>query len=216
MRTLYILTLIVQTALGNSWEGCITEKQHLTEEGSALVIKDQETAVCLTIAIDEGNWANPTEYKRFSFAPQADDYSRFVVEDYITTKHTNVTTFASSQTALSFQRMYFDSLLGVFPYLTAIVDVVDGVVRGIAWDDACIFCGADKCEENTFNFKGLPAFPQESTKGCYIPLHVVWTGTDKNGDYLTSSSKRFSAFSPKQIRDQLKDALTKVKDEIAA
>lgn len=107
------------------------------------------------------------------------------------------------------------------------------MVRGIAWDDACIFCGADKCEENTFNFKGLPAFPQESTKGCYIPvdecekvankgntcdlqLHVVWTGTDKNGDYLTSSSKRFSAFSPKQIRDQLKDALTKVKDEIAA
>lgn len=79
------MTLIVQAALGNSWEGCITEKQKMEGEmgeiNSSLVIKDQETAVCLTIAIDEGDWANPTEYKRFSFAPQADDYSRFVVED---------------------------------------------------------------------------------------------------------------------------------------
>jgi len=106
-------------------------------------------------------------------------------------------------------------------------------VKGIAWDDACIFCGANECKENTFDFTGSPAFPQEATKGCFIPveqcaiipgtngrntcdlqLNVVWTGTDKDGDYLTSSSKRFSAFNPKQIRDMLKDTLNKVKNDI--
>lgn len=76
----------------------------------------------------------------------------------------------------------------------------------------------------------------EPTKGCFIPaeeciaegnvnngetenpcdlkLHVVWTGTDANGKYLTSSSKRFSAFNPKQVRDQLKDAFDKLKDSV--
>lgn len=76
----------------------------------------------------------------------------------------------------------------------------------------------------------------EPTKGCFIPaeeciaegnantgetenpcdlkLYVVWTGTDANGNYLTSSSKRFSAFNPKQVRDQLRDAFDKLKDTV--
>lgn len=41
--------------------------------------------------------------------------------------YTNVTAFASSQTSLSFQRKYYEKSVGVFPYLTAIIDVVDGV-----------------------------------------------------------------------------------------
>jgi hypothetical protein len=44
----------------------------------------------------------------------------------------NVTVFASSGQSLSFVRKYYDEGVGVFPYLTAIVDVQDGV------SDACI------------------------------------------------------------------------------
>lgn len=39
----------------------------------------------------------------------------------------DVTVFASSQKALSFLRKYYDSSYGVFPHLTAIIDVKDGV-----------------------------------------------------------------------------------------
>lgn len=30
---------------------------------------------------------------------------------------------------------------------------------------------------------------------CQLTVYVSWTGTDKNGNYLTSSSRRFSLFS---------------------
>jgi len=77
MRSLYIFALLIQTVLAN-WKGCITADEELS--GKVSVVKDKDTAVCLTVAIDAEDWANPTDYKRFSFAPQADDYSRFVVE----------------------------------------------------------------------------------------------------------------------------------------
>ena len=77
MRSLYIFALLIQTVLAN-WEGCITEKERST--GVSVVVKEKETAVCLTVAIDSDDWANPTDYRRFSFTPEADDYSRFVVD----------------------------------------------------------------------------------------------------------------------------------------
>ena len=104
-------------------------------------------------------------------------------------------------------------------------------MQGIAWDDACIFCSSKRCEENTFRFDGSPASLNEPTKGCYIPLadcdaihgnqgddcnlkiHVVWTGTDSEGNYLTSSNKRFSLFQPKQIQNFVRDGITSLVPE---
>jgi hypothetical protein len=180
------------------------------------------------------DWSDGANYKHYTFAPMSDDYSRFHIEGSwqdIKSDATikNVTVFASSGPSLSFLRKYYDEDFGVFPYLTAIIDVEDGVVKGIAWDDACIFCSKDRCLENTFGFDGEPAQPREPTRGCYITaaecvqlhadgrkdcdltLYVVWTGTDKKGEYLKSSSKRKSAFSSKQMKDQLKDGLSDLK-----
>lgn len=39
----------------------------------------------------------------------------------------DITVFTSSQKGLSFQRKYFDNRYGVFPHLTAIIDVKNGV-----------------------------------------------------------------------------------------
>jgi hypothetical protein len=99
----------------------------------------------------------------------------------------------------------------IFPYLTIIVDVVNGVVRGIAWDDACVFCEQSKCLPNTYNFDGTLASAEQAsqpTDGCYftkeacdgfqktgntvcdLNLHVVWTGTDIRGNVLMSSDSR--------------------------
>jgi hypothetical protein len=119
--------------------------------------------------------------------------------------------------------VYYDHDKGrVFPFLTAIIDVRAGVVAGIAWDNACVFCASDLCLENTFNFAGQIATNLEGqSKGCYlvksaceamkakggtecnIKLFVVWTGTDSKGEAFHSSANRFSAFPPGEIQDRI-------------
>ena len=129
--------------------------------------------------------------------------------------------------SLSFLRLYYDpNKKFVFPYLTAIIDVRDGIVQGIAWDNACVFCSSENCLENTFNFNGelTPDLAGQS-KGCYltkatcnslkeakdattgttcdVQLFVVWTGTDDQGNVFSSSGNRFSAFPPGRIQDRI-------------
>lgn len=58
----------------------------------------------------------------FAFIPTA--YEQLVRDDTISA---NITVFASSQTSLSFLRKFYDKEFGVFPYLTAIINVQDGV-----------------------------------------------------------------------------------------
>lgn len=143
----------------------------------------------------------------------------------------NITVGAASQTALSFLRLYYNvDLQVVYPYLTAIMDVRDGVVRGITWDNACVFCGGfgDECEENTYSFTGALQTQETSgqeTKACYEPvskcaeamqsddedakrlcditLYVAWSGTDVDGKALQSQSYRFSEFPVQSLTDRL-------------
>lgn len=150
-------------------------------------------------------------------------YNAIVRNNFFNKNATQI--FAASQSALSFQRRYYDTTTNsIFPYLTIIVDVVDGAIRGIAWDDACVFCKKDKCIPNTYNFDGTVASPEQAsqpTKGCYLTkaicdgfqasgndicdlkLYVVWTGTDVNGNVLMSSDSRFSAFPPNRIQEKV-------------
>lgn len=126
--------------------------------------------------------------------------------------------------SLSFQKWYYNGNSRVFPYLTAIVDVQDGVVVGIAWDDASIFCGKKQAEPNTFDYAGFVGSESDFSQpveGCFLPkdacdealkdgettcdltLHVVWTGTDSKGRSFLSSSYRYSAFPPQELLDRV-------------
>lgn len=73
---------------------------------------------------------------------------------------------------MSFLRIYYDPVKGrVFPFLTAIIDVDGGIVKGIAWDNACVFCSKDRCLENTYDFDGnlqSEEVLQGQSKGCYL------------------------------------------------
>jgi len=124
-------------------------------------------------------------------------------------------------------RQYYDyNRTRIFPYYTAIIDVEDGKVRGITWDDACIFCAEKECKENTFNYNGVPQDRESSgqpTQGCFktenecndaiasdvaecdLTFYVVWTGTDANGVAFQSSAFRFSQFPLKELKDRLSD-----------
>ena len=143
------------------------------------------------------------------------------------------------QTALSFLRVWamgdndFPEAkdLKVYPHLTAIIDVKDGVVRGITWDDACVFCSGFECDEITYNFEGVRQnqdSAEQLTKGCGITiddcntkhgnlgtdcdlvLYVVWTGTDVDGKALLSSANRFSAFPAQELKDRFSQNLPDV------
>jgi hypothetical protein len=144
-------------------------------------------------------------------------------------KERNITVSAYAQDQLSFLRLYYKfSESRIYPYLTAIIDVKDGHVRGITWDDACLFCGRDECDEITYNFNGHAQDQSSSgqpTKGCYedesvcneadgkseslcdVTLHVVWTGTDAKGVAFQSAAFRFSQFPAQQVRDRFSHSL---------
>ena len=138
-----------------------------------------------------------------------------------------------STNSLSFLRRYYDKDLGlIYPFLTAIVDVKNGVVTGISFDDACIFCQSSACSENTYGFDGELADINQPTKGCALSrvaceaihlaggtqcdlqLYVVWTGTDDDGNVLSSADSRFSNFEPKQLQQRFNDQLAAFKDKI--
>lgn len=134
--------------------------------------------------------------------------------------------------SLSYQKWYFNGGDKVFPFLTAIIDVENGVVRGITWDDASIFCSPDEAERNTFDFNGLAGSEEkfgQPVEGCFLSLknectvqtetgtqcdlllYVVWTGTDSKGNSFLSSSYRFSAFPAQDWSDRIMNNLPEFK-----
>lgn len=112
--------------------------------------------------------------------------------------------------------------------MTAIIDVQDGVVLGIAWDDASLFCTKSETERNTFDYAGNAGSSGQfgqPVDGCFITedectasynngetacdlvLYVVWTGTDSKGNSLQSSAYRFSAFPAQELGDRFSQNL---------
>ena len=110
------------------------------------------------------------------------------------------------------------------------MDVKRGVVQGITWDNACVFCGGTECVENTYNFNGEPqnqSSAEQPTRSCFIStedcnallstnssstvcditIYTVWTGTDRNGIALQSQAYRFSAFPPQELSDRITQLL---------
>jgi len=124
----------------------------------------------------------------------------------------------------------------IFPHLTAIIDVKKGVVQGISWDDACIFCGYSRCLANSYDFNGnlveRSSGGTSESHGCYytveqcqalqkagdnicdLTLYVVWTGTDVDGNVMSSSNSRFSAFQPRSIQKMVQDTISSVGDSV--
>lgn len=133
----------------------------------------------------------------------------------------NITIGPASFTKLGFLRTYWDyEAKKVYPFLTAIVEVYQGDVRSITWDNSCVFCAKGYCEEITFDYNGNPQTQESSgqhSAGCFIPekdcqsspelcdlkLYVVWTGTDANNRAMQSSQSRFGAFPAQNVYNQI-------------
>eukprot|EP01029_Cantina_marsupialis_P027807 TRINITY_DN774026_c0_g1_i1.p1 TRINITY_DN774026_c0_g1~~TRINITY_DN774026_c0_g1_i1.p1 ORF type:complete len:233 (-),score=32.98 TRINITY_DN774026_c0_g1_i1:235-933(-) len=100
------------------------------------------------------------------------------------------------------------------PVHTAIIHATKGVIDGITFDEGCFFCNgnSNNCIQNSIikrsdsliydlstdsDHKGC-ASPDISSDcedgGCDLQLYVVWTGTDKEDNFLDSAGQRFSLF----------------------
>lgn len=223
-----------------------------------LLRRGENTTVCLYIGPD-GDWnSKDVKYKRFTFNMIADEFSSYEIpksflgvappagsppSPFLDASHV----FVASQASLSFLRRYDDKTMTpnrIYPFLTAIIDVEDGVIRGIAWDDACVFCEKKECVANTYNFNGSVATADQTNQpvdGCYltrdecmgfaatgsnkcdIKIYVAWTGTDADGNVLLSSGSRFSMFPPNRVQenvnnqvDSMIEGVKNIKDKISS
>lgn len=230
---LFFIALSLSVGNEETWGGCGKS------EGSRLVSANKRTFICIMVG-PSGDWRTGINYLRYSFEPKADEYSRFTIENSYNDMYKNglysflsgsgVSVLTASDQALSFLRTTYDRANDrIYPHLTASIDVENGVVKGILWDNACVFCSDDLCVENTFYFNGTSAEGiKEPTKGCYITkdqcdkiheaggnecditIYFTWYGSDENGRPLTSNNKRFSVFNPKNIKDSFKDRLPSI------
>lgn len=214
------------------WRGCESME---TPAGETVPVEiGKGTLVCFHVGGSETrSWSDGVDYLRYVFQPKADEFSRY----HIPKSYKNLievepssdfrghkTIGAASQSQISFLRGFFDhDERRIFPYLLIIIDVRDGIVQGITWDEACLFCGAGRCEENTYDYNGQLRTRSEIgqyTKGCYftkdecdaepeesekcdITISVVWTGTDKNGQSFQSAASRYSLFPVQSVTDQI-------------
>ncbi|GKZ01192.1 hypothetical protein MPSEU_001070600 [Mayamaea pseudoterrestris] len=216
------------------WGGCVNPNVE-DSDGDVKVTIGKPTYVCLNIA-NTSDWTSGVSYQRVSLSPKADQYSRLRVPgfyaDAVGTLFNGGDIFvgAASSTSLSFLRNFYNKTTQkVYPFLTAIIDVRDGIINGITWDDACVFCGPNECEEITYNYNGISQTTESSgqpssgcfataeqcndllgqngTSTCDLTLYVVWTGTDAKRRAFQSSASRFSAFPPQEIQNRIKSLI---------
>jgi hypothetical protein len=117
--------------------------------------------------------------------------------------------------------------------MTAIIDVEDGDIQSITWDQGCTFCADSECIDSSFDFAGDAvdngdkscmvndddciggASGEEVGSQCPLQVYVVWTGTDADGNYLRSSELKFSNFKSYSLlnfADSLENQWEEVKD----
>jgi len=199
-------------------------------------------SICIVLG-NNANWTSEVDYLQYKFQPKADQYSKYHIDqsykDLIVDKglvegKQDLTYFFGVNESVSFVRMYYEPKKGdsyeddhdqhrIYPFITAIIDVKDGIVQGLDYDNSCGFCGKDKCADNTYTFDGKNPRSKSMRKGCYLTrkecndlaeigdttcdlkFYFVWTGTDIDGKSFQSSQYRFSAFPPSSIMNQFKN-----------
>eukprot|EP00462_Mataza_sp_D1_P001702 CAMPEP_0175092840 /NCGR_PEP_ID=MMETSP0086_2-20121207/2678_1 /TAXON_ID=136419 /ORGANISM="Unknown Unknown, Strain D1" /LENGTH=238 /DNA_ID=CAMNT_0016365731 /DNA_START=46 /DNA_END=762 /DNA_ORIENTATION=+ len=92
------------------------------------------------------------------------------------------------------------------PFWTAIIELRDGFVQSINWDDGCWGCDRESaaCLDKTCSVPHSECFDESTRSGavnCDVKVYVGWFGTDKNGKYLTSAGKRLSRFRSTSLQD---------------
>ena len=81
--------------------------------------------------------------------------------------------------------------------------MTNGLVSGIIWDNSCVFCDIEMCNEYRVPGTKITDYHCQNDKSecikdpssCDPQIFVSWVGTDKQGEYMSSagiSSKQLS------------------------
>lgn len=207
---------------------------------NAGVTQNQGTYVCVVVSTPRWE-DGTSNFSRVAFTPKVDKFARLQFSDTFSNISThgvtnlygpNVAVHVESMGVTSFQKLYRqeDPLGRTFSVLTAIINLERGVVTGITFDNGCVLCdNSDRCVENTYDFLGEPYAGVGATsdcfltdaecgvnaaadpKACQLSVYVTWTGTDAKGNFLTSSSRRFSLFSSYSVNSYVNGLVKGVK-----
>lgn len=95
--------------------------------------------------------------------------------------------------------------------LSLVVNLRDGVVHSLVWDNGCAACGPQRCMKSALGLDPVTMLPgnEKENSGscgqthvhcgsdkatCDLNVLVTWAGTDKNGRHLQSAGRRLSKF----------------------
>jgi len=242
MLKLLLLIATLAKITSSEWQGCGTNND-------AKIYAHKKSAICVVLSGPD-SWQQPTasKYSRFMFTPKVDSLTKLEIanswvglrtdeNDLLIKNFTNPSVHVESGKALSYIKRYRGLLDDTsktpvtWPYMTAIINVDEGDITGITWDDGCYFCENHKCQQNTFDFKGSQvtddalASPNcylkdtecqgeagKVAENCPMSIYVVWTGSDGNGKLLKSAEMRFSQYKSYSVMNFIADGKDSYED----
>lgn len=76
MKTLNVIAFLLLSfqSLGANWNGCYD----IAKDPDTKLKKNKSTQICFSTG-PGGDWGMGVQYKRYSFQPDADEYSKFTV-----------------------------------------------------------------------------------------------------------------------------------------
>merc|ERR1711916_282734 len=192
----------VETADGYcSGAGCGTLASALN--GKQQYKKDDQAVVFIEVTNTASNMA-----QRAPFFPQVDEFSVLEIPDsgslFYRNESITVSVVMGNNAHATPPRAYTDgsSFVG---YYSALIHMRNGRVLRIEWDEGCSGC-PDGCVANNcalpYASYGSPCLDPE----CAIKVYVVWLGTDKDDQVLTSPSLLPSNFRRFALSPVVKDA----------
>jgi len=97
------------------------------------------------------------------------------------------------------------------PFWTLVIEVTNGLVDAITWDDSCPLCeSSDLCvNQRNCGVAFSSCGNTVADNNCNLQIYVGWFGTDVNGEYFTSSDKRLSRFRSGSLVGAYNSALKK-------
>jgi len=97
------------------------------------------------------------------------------------------------------------------PFWTLVIEVTDGLVDKLTWDDSCPLCeSSDMCvADRNCGVMHNTCGNTDADNNCNLQIYVSWFGTDADGKYFTSSDKRLSRFRSGSLRGAYDSALKK-------
>eukprot|EP00736_Rhodelphis_marinus_P014070 Rmarinus@m.23374 len=100
-------------------------------------------------------------------------------------------------------------------FWTIVVDLKDGEVDSVLWDEGCFTCSDDECLDDNCLLDTCDHLDDGADNSnrdqCNVKIYLAWTGTDKDGNIMLSEGFTFSKFNAYAVDGFWDDAATKAK-----